>query len=149
MTKAPTPPVAGGGEDAPSSEHVEVSPAVRAMRTARMTFAAQELRLISALVLILAATMIPELHKHYQWIAAVSVIVTGMSVMIMSGLAAAAGPERALQRGTPARPAFLDRAGRPVAGEPETIASGRIDRNPPIGREASPMTGVFGITRNG
>ncbi len=53
MTKAPTPPVAGGGEDAPSSEPVEVSPAVRAMRTARMTFAAQELRLISALVLIL------------------------------------------------------------------------------------------------
>ncbi len=44
-----------------------------------------------ALVLILAATMIPELHRHYQWIASGSVIATGMSVMIMSGLAAAAG----------------------------------------------------------
>ena len=44
-----------------------------------------------ALVLILAATMIPELHRHYQWIAAACAIVTGMSVMIMSGLAAVAG----------------------------------------------------------
>ena len=44
-----------------------------------------------ALVLILAATVIPELHRFYQWIAAIAVIVTGTSVMIMSGLAAAAG----------------------------------------------------------
>ena len=44
-----------------------------------------------ALVLILAATVIPELQRHYQWIAATAVIVTGMSVMIMSGIAAAAG----------------------------------------------------------
>jgi diguanylate cyclase (GGDEF)-like protein len=35
--------------------------------------------------------MIPELHRHYQWIATVGVIVTGASVMIMSGLAAAVG----------------------------------------------------------
>ena len=44
-----------------------------------------------ALVLILAATVIPELHRFYQWISAIAVIVTGTSVMIMSGLAAAAG----------------------------------------------------------
>jgi diguanylate cyclase (GGDEF)-like protein len=44
-----------------------------------------------ALVLILAATVIPELHRFYQWIATVAVILTGMSVMIMSGLTAAAG----------------------------------------------------------
>jgi diguanylate cyclase (GGDEF)-like protein len=44
-----------------------------------------------ALVVILAATVIPELHRHYQWIASTAVIVTGMSVMIISGLAAAAG----------------------------------------------------------
>jgi diguanylate cyclase (GGDEF)-like protein len=44
-----------------------------------------------ALVVILAATMIPELHRHYQWIASTAVIVTGMGVMIISGLAAAAG----------------------------------------------------------
>jgi len=44
-----------------------------------------------ALVIILAATVIPELQRHYQWIAATAVIVTGMSVMIISGLAAAAG----------------------------------------------------------
>ena len=44
-----------------------------------------------ALVLILAATVIPELQRHYQWIAATAVIVTGMSVMVMSGLAAAGG----------------------------------------------------------
>ncbi len=52
------------------------------------------LRLVVAcpsLVLILAATVIPELHRFYQWIAAIAVIVTGTSVMIMSGLAAAAG----------------------------------------------------------
>jgi diguanylate cyclase (GGDEF)-like protein len=44
-----------------------------------------------ALVVILAATVIPELHRHYQWIASAAVVVTGMSVMIISGLAAAAG----------------------------------------------------------
>ena len=44
-----------------------------------------------ALVVILAATVIPELHRHYQWIAGTAVVVTGMSVMIISGLAAAAG----------------------------------------------------------
>jgi diguanylate cyclase (GGDEF)-like protein len=44
-----------------------------------------------ALVLILAATVIPELQRHYQWITAVAVIVTGMSVMVISGIAAAAG----------------------------------------------------------
>ncbi len=44
-----------------------------------------------ALVLILAATMVPGLQRHYQWIASIGVIVTGMSVMVMSGLAAAAG----------------------------------------------------------
>jgi diguanylate cyclase (GGDEF)-like protein len=44
-----------------------------------------------ALVLILAATVMPELHRFYQWIATVAVVVTGMSVMIMSGLAAADG----------------------------------------------------------
>jgi diguanylate cyclase (GGDEF)-like protein len=44
-----------------------------------------------ALVLILAATVIPELQRHYQWIASTAVIVTGMSVMVISGLAAADG----------------------------------------------------------
>ncbi len=44
-----------------------------------------------ALVLILAATVIPELQRHYQWVAATAVIVTGMSVMVISGLAAADG----------------------------------------------------------
>jgi diguanylate cyclase (GGDEF)-like protein len=44
-----------------------------------------------ALVLILAATVVPELQRHYQWIAGIAVIVTGMSVMFISGLAAAAG----------------------------------------------------------
>ncbi len=44
-----------------------------------------------ALILILAATVIPELQRHYQWIAGTAVVVTGMSVMIISGLAAAAG----------------------------------------------------------
>jgi diguanylate cyclase (GGDEF)-like protein len=44
-----------------------------------------------ALVLILAATVVPELQRHYQWVTAVAAIVTGMSVMIMSGLAAAGG----------------------------------------------------------
>jgi diguanylate cyclase (GGDEF)-like protein len=44
-----------------------------------------------ALVLILAATVIPELQRHYQWIASIAVVITGMSVMIISGLAAADG----------------------------------------------------------
>ena len=44
-----------------------------------------------ALVLILAATVLPELQRHYQWITATAVIVTGMSVMAISGIAAAAG----------------------------------------------------------
>ena len=43
-----------------------------------------------ALVLILAATVTPALHRHYQWIAGTAVTVTGMSVMVISGLAAAA-----------------------------------------------------------
>jgi diguanylate cyclase (GGDEF)-like protein len=33
----------------------------------------------------------PELHRHYQWIAGTAVAVTGMSVMVISGLAAAGG----------------------------------------------------------
>jgi diguanylate cyclase (GGDEF)-like protein len=44
-----------------------------------------------ALVLILAATIVPQLQRHYQWIASIAVIVTSMSVMSISGLAAAAG----------------------------------------------------------
>jgi diguanylate cyclase (GGDEF)-like protein len=44
-----------------------------------------------ALVMILAATAIPALHRHYQWIVSTAVVVTGMSVMVISGLAAAAG----------------------------------------------------------
>jgi diguanylate cyclase (GGDEF)-like protein len=44
-----------------------------------------------ALVLILAATVLPELQRHYQWITATAVVVTGMSVMAISGIAAAAG----------------------------------------------------------
>jgi diguanylate cyclase (GGDEF)-like protein len=44
-----------------------------------------------ALVLILAATVIPELQRHYQWITAIAVVVTGMAVMAISGIAAAAG----------------------------------------------------------
>ena len=44
-----------------------------------------------ALVLILAATVVPRLQRHYQWIAATAAIVTGMSVMVMSSIAAAAG----------------------------------------------------------
>jgi diguanylate cyclase (GGDEF)-like protein len=44
-----------------------------------------------ALVLILAATVIPELQRHYQWITATAVVVTGMSVMFISGIAAANG----------------------------------------------------------
>lgn len=44
-----------------------------------------------ALVLILAATVIPILQSRYQWIASAAVIVTGMSVMTISALAATAG----------------------------------------------------------
>jgi diguanylate cyclase (GGDEF)-like protein len=44
-----------------------------------------------ALVLILAATVIPELQRHYQWVTAIAVVVTGMSVMAISGITAAAG----------------------------------------------------------
>lgn len=50
MTEAPTTPAVGGGDEPPSPSP---TPTVRALRTAQMTFAAQELRLISALVLIL------------------------------------------------------------------------------------------------
>jgi diguanylate cyclase (GGDEF)-like protein len=44
-----------------------------------------------ALVLILAATVFTQLQRHYQWIVASAAIVTGMSVMVMSSMAAAAG----------------------------------------------------------
>jgi diguanylate cyclase (GGDEF)-like protein len=44
-----------------------------------------------ALILILAATVMPQLQRQYQWIASSAVIVTGMSVMAISALAAAAG----------------------------------------------------------
>jgi len=44
-----------------------------------------------ALVLLLAATLYPVLQRHYQWIAGACVIATGMSVMTISGIAAAAG----------------------------------------------------------
>ena len=44
-----------------------------------------------ALVLILAATVIAALQRHYQWIATTAAVVTGMSVMAISGLAAADG----------------------------------------------------------
>jgi diguanylate cyclase (GGDEF)-like protein len=44
-----------------------------------------------ALVVILAATLLPSWQRHYQWIAGAAVIVCGMSVMAISGLAAAAG----------------------------------------------------------
>jgi diguanylate cyclase (GGDEF)-like protein len=44
-----------------------------------------------ALVLILAATVVPQLQRYYQWIAAAAVVVTGMSVMVISGIAAAQG----------------------------------------------------------
>jgi diguanylate cyclase (GGDEF)-like protein len=44
-----------------------------------------------ALVLILAATVVPELQRYYQWIAATAVVVTGMSVMFISGIPAAQG----------------------------------------------------------
>jgi diguanylate cyclase (GGDEF)-like protein len=44
-----------------------------------------------ALVLILAATYYPALRKHYQLIASTAVTVAGISVMTISGLAAASG----------------------------------------------------------
>jgi diguanylate cyclase (GGDEF)-like protein len=44
-----------------------------------------------ALILILAATVLPPLQRHYQWIAGSAVVVTGLSVMAISGLAAAGG----------------------------------------------------------
>lgn len=44
-----------------------------------------------ALVLILVATFLPRLQRHYQLIASTSVIVTGVSVMMISAIAAASG----------------------------------------------------------
>ena len=44
-----------------------------------------------ALVLILVATYARPLHRHDQWIAGTAVTVTGLSVMTISGLAAAEG----------------------------------------------------------
>jgi diguanylate cyclase (GGDEF)-like protein len=44
-----------------------------------------------ALVLILAATYLPPLQRHYQAIASIAVTVTGVSVMTISALAAASG----------------------------------------------------------
>lgn len=44
-----------------------------------------------ALVLILAATVFSSLQRHYQWIAGSAVIVTGISVMAISGLAVIGG----------------------------------------------------------
>jgi len=44
-----------------------------------------------ALVLLLAATLFPSLQRHYQLIASAAVIATGMSVMAISGIAAASG----------------------------------------------------------
>jgi diguanylate cyclase (GGDEF)-like protein len=44
-----------------------------------------------ALMLILAATFIRRLHRHYQSIASTSVIVTGVSVMMISAIAASSG----------------------------------------------------------
>lgn len=44
-----------------------------------------------ALVLILAATYVRSLQRHYQALASGAVIVTGLSVMMISGIAAAAG----------------------------------------------------------
>ena len=60
-----------------------------------------------ALVVILAATVIPELHRHYQWIASTAVIVTGISVMLISGFAAAGGPA-AIPNGRRARRRLRD-----------------------------------------
>lgn len=44
-----------------------------------------------ALVLILAATVTPALQRRYQWVTSIAVVVTGMSVMGISALAAVAG----------------------------------------------------------
>jgi diguanylate cyclase (GGDEF)-like protein len=44
-----------------------------------------------ALILILAAAVYAPLQRYYQWIAGTAVIVTGISVMAISGLAAAGG----------------------------------------------------------
>jgi diguanylate cyclase (GGDEF)-like protein len=44
-----------------------------------------------ALILILAAAVFPSLQRHYQWIAGSAVIVTGVSVMVISAIAAANG----------------------------------------------------------
>jgi diguanylate cyclase (GGDEF)-like protein len=44
-----------------------------------------------ALILILAAAVYTPLQRHYQWIAGTAVIVTGISVMAISGIAAAGG----------------------------------------------------------
>jgi diguanylate cyclase (GGDEF)-like protein len=40
---------------------------------------------------ILAATVLPRWQRHYQWIASTAVILTSLSVMVMSGLAARGG----------------------------------------------------------
>ena len=44
-----------------------------------------------ALIMILAATVFPSLQRHYQWIAGSAVVVTGVSVMVISAIAAANG----------------------------------------------------------
>lgn len=44
-----------------------------------------------ALILILAATLFQSLQRHYQWIAGIAVVVTGLSVMAISAMAAVAG----------------------------------------------------------
>lgn len=44
-----------------------------------------------ALVLILAATVTPSLQVRYQWVTSIAVIITAMSVMAISALAAVAG----------------------------------------------------------
>ena len=44
-----------------------------------------------ALIMILAAAVFPSLQRHYQWIAGSAVVVTGVSVMVISAIAAANG----------------------------------------------------------
>jgi diguanylate cyclase (GGDEF)-like protein len=44
-----------------------------------------------ALIMILAAAVLPSLQRHYQWIAGPAVVVTGVSVMVISAIAAANG----------------------------------------------------------
>ena len=44
-----------------------------------------------ALILILATSLFPPLHRHYDWIVSVAVVVSGLGVMAISGIAAAAG----------------------------------------------------------